>query len=252
MGGPTAYPIDKTRDADLMKVAQAAGIPGYVGVAHSGRPLPDQLRKLTQALITDMLTRSQTTYDLSSPNAIRRMMFDYGIGIDCAGYVQQSFLATRNKSRDALGLKAIDKEDLESLPPASFRKVDIKRARSGDLIILNKQDPSDPNDVGHTVILYSHVVEATDTLLAQRHTDAQGLTENVGTGPAHFYLIDASWGAGPGGNKDGGVQRKGWTYNEASGRWGWLPVGSAVSTFRLDKPYDHPYVGTFRPLTELP
>jgi hypothetical protein len=88
------------------------------------------------------------------------MMFDYGVGTDCA----------------------------------TFRSIAVKRARSGDMIILDKPT-SEPGDVGHTLIVYSHFVEPTELQLAEVHgADVQALTQGRSSGPAHLCYVDASWG----------------------------------------------------------
>jgi hypothetical protein len=43
-------------------------------------------------------------YPLSDHDAIRMMMFEFGLGMDCAGYVQQALLVVTGASRTDLGL----------------------------------------------------------------------------------------------------------------------------------------------------
>jgi hypothetical protein len=209
---------------------------------------PRQIRAVTQALI-DALLDEGTRRALDRPDGIRRAAFEYGIGIDCAGYVQQAFLASRRAARAAFGFTAFDNENLSGLKARGpFDVVNIRKARTGDLICLD----SATEVVGHTTIVYSHVVAETEDALVNKYGGDAGslLPDRLGSGPAHLYYVDASWGAGPYGAPWGGVLRKPWTFNEATGTWaffrGGLPAVSITSG-----PYDHTVQAVYRPLQEV-
>jgi hypothetical protein len=238
---------DPARSSDLDGMASAVGVrSGTVGDARVGRPTRNEIVKVTQTLI-DAVAQRPHSYDLTTEAGIRKMAFDYGVGIDCAGYVQQAFAASRGASPAALGLKSLMNENLSALPSAQFRRVDVTRARTGDLMVL---DPPPGDSVGHTVVIYTHRVKETEDLLVQSYgADARALVEGVTSGPVHLFYVDASWGSGASGDPEGGVQRKPWLFNEVTTHWGWLMHG--VAQFRADSPYGHPLKGVFRPTREV-
>jgi hypothetical protein len=219
--------------------------------AAAGRVTPDEIHRLMQAFIDAKFPRPADFTSIASViDTIRMMAWEFELGIDCAGYVQQAFLASRGAKRADFKLKAFNDENLDALSArAPFRKVDHRRARTGDLFVLDPPDPQHPP--GHTTIVYSHVVAPDDVTLAQTYgDDAIQLMANGGSGgPTHLYYVDASWGAGPSGNPEGGVQRRPWYFNEATNEWAHLSGGFRMST--PGRPFGHPLQAVYRPKREV-
>jgi hypothetical protein len=90
------------------------------------------------------------------------LQFEFGIGIDCGGYVQLAFIFAFTGSdndttaiRNNLGLKErMGDENPGSLPAKHFEKNDKLDSQTGDLIIMDLR----ANDDGsiHTVIIAEH------------------------------------------------------------------------------------------------
>jgi hypothetical protein len=238
------YPMSVLRD----KVKDAHIPDSTFGAMLAARPTVQQLVRLNQALVDALMKEGPPAYDLHTPEGVRAMGWDYGVGIDCAGYVQQAFMASRNETRrEVLGLKSsMGDENLAGLSGRpQFRKIDIRRARTGDLIVL---DPPDGEHVGHTVIVYTHQAAESDIDLVALFPEAKNIVQGLNSGPSHLYLVDASWGAGPGGGWWGGVQRNMWTFNETSMKWGYSGHGLPVFA---DRPYNHPLDGAYRRRIEV-
>lgn len=89
-----------------------------------GRCSPDELRSVTQALIdAGTLDEVRKKYDampyaefqkhgliarpLDDANAIKLLQWEYGLGIDCAGYVQLAFLDVHGGTRQTYGFESI-------------------------------------------------------------------------------------------------------------------------------------------------
>lgn len=216
------------------------------GVAY-GRATADQIKMVTQALIrSGQFEVSRKMHPgLSDSETIRMMQWDNGVGIDCAGYVQQAFMGVHGGGRDNFGFKPFGEENLISLKGnPHFSKVNAEEVKPGDLIIL---DAPQKGDVGHTVLVRDHHVASA----AERKgfNDAQGFAKSTDT--IHVYQVDASFGAGEDGRLDGGLQRKTWVFNETTQKWGEMnpnPKGGfdIVPSSRTG-PYDHPMNGIYHP-----
>ena len=114
---------------------------------------------------------------------VRQMMADHGVGLDCAGYVQQAFLATHQMTRAQAGLRPrLEDEDLSGLSWRGMRSVPIDRVRPGDLVIFR---PPSARDFGHTAIVYERE-QATDGELRRLHAEAPDAT---GFRPGHVTKI---------------------------------------------------------------
>jgi len=86
------------------------------GVAY-GRATPQQVKMVTESLIrSGQFEVEQKKYPgLTDSETIRMMQWDNGVGIDCAGYVQQAFMAVHGSGRADFGFKEFGNEDLMSL-----------------------------------------------------------------------------------------------------------------------------------------
>jgi hypothetical protein len=197
---------------ELFKVADKARIAlGDVGLSRAGRGSPEQLRRVTQALIDAGRLPAGPPSTLS--DRIRQMQWDHGIGLDCAGYVYGAFIATRHATPATYGLKAVENENFTGLAQnRHFRRVDPTEARPGDIFTLTARP------VGHNAIVYSHEI-------VQDPRRREALYARFGTRPAenfmksegrvHVFEVDSSWGAEDG-QPFGGVRRETWFYAEGS------------------------------------
>jgi hypothetical protein len=217
-----------------------------VGRATAGRGTPEDVRKLTQALIDRGHLGPVDPKDPSA--AIQAMQWKYGIGVDCSGYVQRAFFAIRGQTgtaseRAALGLKgrAVD-ENFSGLPTnPKFKSVSIASARAGDVMVLG---PPTIDEAGHKVLVRSNTI-MTDGELAR-----MGAPKGLFTGPVRKLEVDSSWGAGSSGT-GGGVQRRTWLYDETTKKWASFDAETNHIIFStMSGPYDHPLVGIYRPKGE--
>jgi hypothetical protein len=261
---------DTVRGAEGYKEKVLAAVPAAtrtreftqaVHMAAYGRATPEQLRMVTQALIdngklADVRSKYEpmdpaafkaahgnvSNHPLSNESAIKLLQWDYGMGIDCAGYVQQAFLATHDGSRSTYGLQSrIGDEDLTHLRGNSAfeRATTPVDARPGDLIILK---PPAGDTIGHTVLVHDrHQVSAAEGSALGGFGAFAGPTDKV-----HRIEVEASWGARNGNLDVGGVQRREFLFNEASGKWADVEGGTV-------KPQDvgpyrgHPLEGVYHP-----
>jgi len=235
--------------------AATGGLPGALGAQFTkdlsdawervkiGRGTPDDVAKLTTALIARGHLGAVDAKD--APAAIQALQWKYGIGVDCAGYVQRAFLAIRGKGpsesdRKAMGLTPLAaNENFSSLPTNSkFKSIGVASARPGDIITLGAPKTE---DVGHVVLVRSN------KLLTPSESSAMGLKSG---GPYRAIDVDSSWGAGSAG-KGGGVQRRTWIYDEGTKTWSsWDPANKKLQPSTDSGPYDHPLTGIYRPKGE--
>ncbi len=199
----------RANEPELIDASRAAGLSkDDVNRLHEGRATPEQIRAVTQALIDGghLPPSSPAAPDL--PTRIRKMMYDHGIGLDCAGFVQQDFLASRGVVRQATGLnRDIANENLADVGHKGFAKVSPSDARPGDLFILN---PPKPGAVGHTMIVYDHR-DATPEEAAELR--ARGFAP----GPIQAFVLDSSYGSNAQFDM-GGVMRQIW-FRDDKGNW---------------------------------
>jgi hypothetical protein len=180
-----------------------------------GKPSRNQVKMVTDALIKagefDKVKKNLAF--MSDSEAIRRMQWENGIGIDCAGYVSQAFVATHGGTNEKYGLQNVSNENLMYLKSNShFTQVKPTEVRPGDLITL---DPPKPGSVGHTALVRDHRVMDPAELKALPNSS----TFAKPTDKVHAYQVSASWGAESYGDLRGGVQNRTWLFNETTGKW---------------------------------
>jgi hypothetical protein len=264
-----AKPADAMHIPSSVKDAQvraalgpkAAALGRAVHNAVWGRPTPAELGRVTQALIdAGKLDELRRKYDAMSPaefqrahgrislplsdqHAIQLLQWEYGLGVDCAGYVQQAFLDVHGGTRAKYEFESIGNEPLRSLQgnPAFDRATTPVDARPGDLIIMKPQ-PDDPGRAHHTV------------LVRDRHvlTPAEGGSlGNLGAFQrpgevVHRVEVHSSWGSNNGNLEKGGVQSRVFLYNESSGKWADV-VGGTVHPQASGVYNGHPIEGIYHP-----
>ncbi|HVH46296.1 MAG TPA: hypothetical protein VM925_28340 [Labilithrix sp.] len=231
----------RAHEPELHAICTRARVPAEaVGNAKVGRPTPEQLRQVTQALI-DAGKLSPGTDD-SLDLRIRQLQWEWGIGVDCAGYTEQAARAARGEKPkapthgDAFSGLSRDR---------TMRKVDVPDIRPGDVIHLDRPTP---RDVGHNVIVYGHHVAGSEE--RTRLGTAMGVAAEpflAGQGPFHVLEVDSSWGAGAHGGDYGGFRRDTWIYDEGSSRWGYLESSTKAFMTSERGPHSEPYTGAFRP-----
>jgi hypothetical protein len=179
---------------------------------------------------------------LSDENAIKLLQFDHGIGMDCAGYVQQAFLDVHGGTRQNWGFDPrMGWEDLSDLKgnPAFDRTTTPVNAVPGDLIFLSAPAR---NDVGHTVL-----VRDRSELSAADRSALTGVATFAASGDKlHRIEVHGSWGARFGDLDKGGLQSRVFLYNEDSGQWADVKHDGSVVQHPKG-PYNHPLEGIYHP-----
>jgi hypothetical protein len=226
----------KTRLAKALGSSFEKKHPGAIHYAVYGRPKPAQIAAITQALIDagqfDALRKKYRT--LTDRQLIRRMQREFGIGIDCAGYVQLAFIYAFTGSDDDpkkirlnLGLQERrGNERLSDLPSSHFKKLaSVTDAETGDLLVLRPRD-GDIDRAWHTVMI----------------------VERTSSGTEHTFLGDASWGTDLYGENAGGIGRRQLVHDTASGEWWDIhPLTGAEAHRNTVGPYaEHHLHGVFR------
>jgi len=237
----------KTNNNELVKICKKANVPdSAINNARVGRPTPEQLVQVTQALIdAGKLPRAANdTVEMR----IRQMQYKWGIGVDCAGYVREAALAVHGKGAQSLvnGTNRFGAID-NLLQTHAFQTVAISDIRAGDIIYLN---PWIPGFAGHSVFVHSHEI-ATDSMRAELSARDPLLSNFLkGKGPFHVLNVDSSWGAGDG-QDYGGFRRDAWIYDESWKMWGYFfqddAAGKQMFSTSETGPNNEIFKGAFRP-----
>jgi hypothetical protein len=214
-----------------------------------GKGSAEQVKMVTDALIkSGQFEEAKKKHPgLSDADTIRRMQWDHGVGIDCAGYVSQAFVGVHGGKRSDYKLQEVNNENLMYLKGnPKFVQVKPQDIKPGDLIAL---DPPTKTSVGHTVLVRNHRVATNEE---RNHFVHNGNEFENRNHKIHIYEVDASWGAGQDGDLKGGVQRRVFIYNETTGKWGEAGPPDKDGDFEVtasttNGPYNHPMNGIFRP-----
>ncbi|HEY8087338.1 MAG TPA: hypothetical protein VIF09_05825 [Polyangiaceae bacterium] len=220
----------------LVVAARKSGLaPDVVDLVREGRGTPEQIQKLTQALIDDGRVPpfdGRTRLD----DRVRQMMFDHGIGFDCAGYVRQASLAARGTDNAAAGFASPAKEDLSRLEAHGYRRVGLQEARAGDVIAFEPATPGN-GAVGHRAIVYDVRAPTRIELEQLRDSGTVGAAMAAG-GRVTVVQVDSSFGCG-GSALRGGVRREAW-FHDDTGQW--MRIGRE----QIAHPTNTPYVDSDR------
>jgi hypothetical protein len=240
---------------ELQLVARDLGLSqGQLAAIASGRGTPETIRLVTQALIDRGKLPSGGTAEVGA--RIRTMMCNYGVGLDCAGYVQQAFLASRGIPRAETGLRPVLRENLTGLASRGFSPLPPSSApRAGDIFILK---PPHDETVGHTMIVRDSrtaTVAETQNLMAigaqQVARDPSSLAW-VQHDPSKLQRIelDSSWGNGADAQV-GGVKRQTFWHDTENDRWIRQDGGAYSGVEPADELYfGHSIEGFYRPSKE--
>lgn len=227
----------------LHAVAKSIGMTeGEITVIQAGRATPAQIRRLTQGLV-DSGKLPLPGKDTPAPLAgrLRQMMFDFGIGLDCAGYVRQAFVAS-HPDVSGVSLRAPVNESLSGLAARGFFRLPLSQARTGDIIVLN---PPSPREYGHTLIVH----DARPATLADREQlkDLAQTDDKVrriqGSDRLSVLVVDSSWGSW-GSALRGGASRQTWFQDARSGQW--LGVHDKERSPIVGSLYGHTVEGVYR------
>jgi hypothetical protein len=248
-------PVVETNARASATAERRAGLsPRVVNDIQNARGGPDDIRRVTQALIDTGRLSANSTQPLSQ--RVRQMMFDHGVGIDCAGYVERAYLYASGMTRTTAGFAALANEDLGHLRALGFTRVpNVAQLRPGDIVSLG---PPAPHEVGHRVIVYDqHEATSSEIQALLTAPQSNGVPEflfkkPVGPslqGTVYVVTVDSSWGCG-GDPQHGGVERRTWWYNAVSKQWAAAepsgPRPEDVQFVSRDLPYGHPILGFFR------
>jgi hypothetical protein len=236
---PSARPARQARAAERDAIAAKAGLALACARASIGRGTPEDVRRVTQALIDANRLEAGSANDLAL--RIHNLQWRYGIGIDCAGYVHGALIALFGGPPSRLGLATPDMENFTRLPTnANFRPVTADRAVPGDVMVLRGSGI----EPGHNVIVYSHDAACRARPLAS-WPDARHYLAS--SGRIHVLEVDSSFGAGTRGNPSGGVRRDTLLYDESSGQWCTCRATAPPTAIACDVPYDEAALtGLFR------
>ncbi|MBK9001331.1 MAG: hypothetical protein IPM35_36895 [Myxococcales bacterium] len=230
--------------ARVRKIAKLVGKEKFPSIALAAahatgtRGSAKNIAKTVQAMID---AGGLTPYrGLSKSDAIRQMMWDHEIGLDCRGFAGQALLYSRGSGdvparADRFGLNP----NFVIQESPGFRKVPLAQARAGDWIRLSPVAGRD-----HNVIVRSNSLRAFDapTLVVAGKSVPRAFAEDGwprGSTPSVRVLeVDGSWGGA-------GVERRVWIHNEKSGLWGHWNDRGELQFGR--GPYAHDLDGVYRP-----
>ncbi|MEZ4220064.1 MAG: hypothetical protein R3B13_03975 [Polyangiaceae bacterium] len=218
--------------------------------ATSSRGNLDDIRQVTQALIDSDVGKAKLgTTTARHDDAIRSLMKEHGIGLDCRGFALHSFMEARaeNGVRPPNARYGFPQHDVTPHLGTKLKRASLDGARTGDLIRLSPDGGRD-----HNVILRSKQTLSVPAGQSPNFLGRQasaGFLAQPGGGPAKILVltVDASWGDG-GDPSVGGVERRVWIRNEATGLWGrWDNEGQ----FRVSHgPHAHESATVYRPKEE--
>jgi len=183
-----------------------------------GYPSPRQLVRATQALI-DAGKLPSLPPPATTADCIRKMQWDWGIGIDCVDWCMNGLSHGTGLSVEGMGLsRGTDPFGTAgTTTPRGFVRVAAAAARAGDVVTLF--DPTDPP--GHRVVVRDRSVVGASDPKARELVTKWGATADAffrGSGPFHVMHVDSSWGAEDG-RAFGGYRRDAWVFDEGSKSW---------------------------------
>jgi hypothetical protein len=207
-----AFKADAAREGALKQIASGAGIAdGVLARMQQGRGTPTELRTLVQAIMNAQpanMTLQNAAGNMWQPLDVRQLMHGNALGFDCAGYVQQAYLAATSRTRDQLGWDTLVNEGLFNLAGHGFRKfTKVQDLRAGDIIVFNSTEAGQP---GHRTIVFDQraVTDSDKAALAS----ASNAGDFSATGDLRVVEMDSSYGSW-GHFQLGGVQRQMWVFN---------------------------------------
>jgi hypothetical protein len=239
----TTHAVSRETERAVDILGARAGVGGPP--ARCGQPTAKDLVKLTQALIDAGRLPPGDAADLEK--RIRRMQWDHGIGVDCAGYSKQALLACSSKAPKTYAAGVESFRDLDTTRAGSYARVPLDKARPGDLITL---DSTETGGWGHNVVVYSHVTADAAAKASLVKRGGEAMSDFLASpGPHHVIEVDSSWGAGTEGAECGGYRRDTWIYDASRKTWGSFEPGVSPSKLVTSDlgPSDDKMHGVYRP-----
>ncbi len=232
-----AQSIRRNLGALLAAASRALLSPVVLNRIEAGRGTPDEIHTLAQALIDGAPPFPADRHERD--RAVRQLLFDHGIGIDCAGYVRQAASWATGTGGAGRGSPPALSDDLSGLGSRGFTRVtELRAVRPGDIVVLGPPG-ADPAEPGHRAIVYDqHEASPAELrLLVENGAAGQRLASG---GRVLVFQVDSSWGC-HGDAQIGGVSRETWWYCETTTKWGWQPQGApgARRLLESDTPYGH-------------
>jgi hypothetical protein len=228
----------KAHKAKLGEICVKLGLGHAEGMLQCGRATPDQLVKVTQALIDQGHLPPGAA---PVADRIKHMQWEWGIGLDCVGYSWQAC----KDAQGAAGRFALDDTKgarVGDLPLHNFVKHPVAAARAGDILRLKNPNPK---QVGHNVVVYRNELL---NAMTRKNLETNGAGAFLsGGGPYQVMEVDSSWGAGEYGSVQGGVRRDTWVLDTSSGSWGFFDATSGAFQTSEVGPQGEIAVGSFRP-----
>jgi hypothetical protein len=233
--------VVQSTQATLRAVAKSIGMSdGDVTMIKAGRATPAQVQRLTQGLL-DAGRLPPPAANLTLEARVRQMMFDHGIGLDCAGYARQAFIAA-HPGASGVHWRAPANEDLSGLGARGLVHLSMSDAQPGDLVVLNRPTAK---DYGHTLIVYdARPATPADHEVVRSMKSINPVIGQIAESPLlRVLVVDASWGCN-GDAAQGGVQQRTWFEDPVSGQW--LSIESDRHYSIDSSPYAHPVDGVYR------
>lgn len=220
--------------------ARARLAAGDVALARIGRASPEQLVRVTQALID---AGKLPPPPGATETRIRRMQWTWGIGMDCAGYTAHAAIAVHGRAAAALRNDMTDPFSAMAHGRLPFRKVAVDDVRPGDVIHL---DAATRGDVGHIVIVADRHLATDGERGALAASSPEAAAFVAAAGPLHVLAVDSSWGAGDG-EDYGGYRRDTWLYDEGTKQWASFDRETHALVASPTGPCGERFAGAFRP-----
>ncbi len=238
----------KLHAGELTRICAQGGISSAAARAMVGRGSPEDLVKVTQALLDAGKLPPPDSAHPTPETRIRGMQWEWGIGVDCAGYTQLAAAEAHGVAGEVFKTNLMGDMFTAMQHDMRFCAVAIADIRPGDVLHL---DAPNRGEVGHNVICYAHrVLGAADreALLRSRRTGERGAEFLRSNGPFHVFDVDSSWGAGDG-SMVGGFRRDTWLFDESTSRWASYPSGNRALALDVHPsgPQAEIFVGAFRP-----
>jgi hypothetical protein len=246
--GAPPPPVGPDQASDHEALLRCLDQCGFTGATRTallhGRGTPAEIQRIAQSLLD--AGRLPQRAGVPLVQRVREMLDNVHIGIDCAGYTQQAYLAMARTTRAAAGFDSSLHESLASLPSQGFTRVrSVAALRPGDIVSLG---PPPGEQFGHRAIVYDqHRASESDLQDFKGAYDA--VAPGFAQGEIYVVEVDSSWGGS--GNSDlGGVERRMWWYNATTDQWAWQVERSdcpGVLTVQTGPDaYSHPLIGFFR------
>lgn len=244
--------MESAQNADLQKkswkelgvICAKANVPSYAWMCVSGRCTPEQLVRTTQLLLDAGKLPPADEEHTTIESRIRLMQWQFGIGVDCAGYTQRAAAFAHGDAGRAFGGNVMSDIFTNMGKDPRFVKVAPADIRPGDVIHLNNPEPT---GVGHNVIVRDHTQLSDDAKKDLRRTFPNTAAFFESAGPFHVLEVDSSWGAGNG-NDYGGFRRDTWIYDASKRAWASYTIDDPrVLVPSPIGPQDEIFAGAYRP-----